>query len=115
MAWPPLLIATFWTKSQTLLYSRVGLHSAPPKLLYPLAVKNGSPPFAVYAVVGLYPPIPNSLNRSASGLAPTREVTSRVKLARVSDTTVGVQTRVKLTCAFRLKSSSPVPLKPLAS
>ena len=27
------LIATFWTKSQTLLYSRVGPHSAPPKVL----------------------------------------------------------------------------------
>src|SRR4051812_48953924 len=33
MAWAPLLIATLWTKSQTLLYSRVGLHSAPPKLV----------------------------------------------------------------------------------
>ena len=37
IACEPLLMATFWTKSQTLLYSSVGPHWAPPKPVYPLA------------------------------------------------------------------------------
>src|SRR5260370_38126871 len=72
-------------------------------------------PSAAGGVVVFPPPIPNCLNKSTFGLAPTRDVTRRVKLARVSVKILGVHTRVKLICPLRLRPISPVPLKPLLS
>src|SRR5258708_39177601 len=81
----------------------------------PAVRKQRNPHEARHASLCCPPPIPNSLNKSTFGLAPTRDVTRRVKLARVSVMILGVQTRVKLICPLRLRSISPVTLKPLLS
>src|SRR5271170_7011884 len=48
----PLLMATFWTKSQTLLYSLVGIQSAAPIPLYPDSEIVGRPPLFNVELVG---------------------------------------------------------------
>ena len=66
-AWLPLVMATFWMKSQTLLYSLVGSQSfAPPGYTVSAAELRQA---AVQRCGGIVPPIPCREYSSVSGLA----------------------------------------------